>query len=50
MSDTPNEEPQHRRPHSKPSAEPYLELDLTDHCVALGSMNAPLCDARDVRI
>ena len=28
MSHTPNEEPQHRRPHSKPSAEPYLELDL----------------------
>lgn len=28
MSDTENEEPLHRRPHSKPSAEPYLEVDL----------------------
>ncbi len=28
MSDTESEEPRHRRPHSKPSAEPYLEFDL----------------------
>ena len=28
MSEAANEEPQHRRPHSKPAAGPYLELDL----------------------
>lgn len=35
MSDTANEEPQHRRPHSKPSAEPYVELDLARELEAL---------------
>ena len=29
MADTPNEAPQHGRPHSKPAAGPYRELDLT---------------------
>ena len=29
MSEAANGEPQHRRPHSKPAAGPYLELDLT---------------------
>ena len=29
MSDTTNEAPQHRRPHSKAGAGPYFELDLT---------------------
>lgn len=29
MSEAAHEEPQHRRPHSKPAAGPYLELDLT---------------------
>ena len=29
MSEPANGEPQHRRPHSKPAAGPYLELDLT---------------------
>lgn len=28
MSDTPNEEPPHRRRHSQPLAAPYLEFDL----------------------
>lgn len=28
MAETTNEEPQHRRPHSTPSAGSYLELDL----------------------
>jgi hypothetical protein len=29
MSEAANGEPQRRRPHSKPAAGPYLELDLT---------------------
>ena len=29
MSEATNGEPQHRRPHPKPAAGPYLELDLT---------------------
>jgi quercetin dioxygenase-like cupin family protein len=35
MSQTPNDEPRHRRPHSKPAAEAYHELDLARELDAL---------------